>query len=809
MRALTRLGMVGLPALALAGLSGAPGPAPRLDAWTIVGPGGGGTMRRPMVSPHDPSLVVEGCDMTGAYITKDGGLSWRMFSLGAPPSAFAFDPQDQAVIYAATAALWRSRDGGKTWGMVYPDPERNTVVHAWTDHADFVITTDDPAYAGSGRDVDVHAIGIDPLDPRSLAIAVSSADSPRPGSPSSPTRLLVSKDGGRTFTRAGELAGTERVFAFRFVGAAGGRTLEAVGETGVYASSSAGVERRPPPTSGRISSASYGEAGARHLLYVTTAVEEGAQGPLGGLFVSEDGGRSWRGANGTLLAASSNFGKGEGWGDAKDSRPGVGPVAASAQHGLVAYVGLRGLRRTPDGPKLNGIAKTVDGGLTWSIVHDEADRPSSNLEGSWIEVRAPSDGYSIWFDAPYDLAVAPTDPDICFATDLFRTYRTRDGGRTWGQVNSAKRGDGRWTSRGLDVTNTYGIHWDPFDARRVFLSNTDTGLFRSEDGGASWASSIEGVPLRWRNTTYWVDFDPEVKGLMWGAFSSAHDLPRPKMWRGRNPDTYEGGVGVSTDGGKTWKRSGTGAPEMATTHILVDPTSPKGRRTLYAAGFGRGLYKSVDGGDTWVAKNVGIEQPQPFAWRTIRAVDGTLYLIVARRSERGEIGDARDGALYRSTDGAEHWVRLALPAGTNGPNGLAVDLKDPLRLYLAAWGRATPGGDTGGGIFVSIDGGKDWKPVLPAFQHVYDVTIDPRDPDVLYASGFDQSAFRSADRGMTWSRIRGFNFKWGHRVIPDPQDRSQIYVTTYGGGVWHGPANGDPKAAEDVVPSDRFRSGGR
>jgi photosystem II stability/assembly factor-like uncharacterized protein len=809
MRALTRLGKVGLPALALLGLSGAPGPAPRQDAWTIVGPGGGGTMRRPAVSPHDPSLVVEGCDMTGAYITKDGGVSWRMFSLGAPPSAFGFDPKDDKVIYATTAALWRSRDAGKTWGMVYPDPDQNTVVHAWTDHADFVITTDDPAYAGSGRDVDVHAVGIDPLDTRSLAIAVSSADSPRPGSPSAATRLLLSGDAGRTWSRAGELAGTERVFAFRFVGAEGARVVEAVGETGVYVTGPAGVERRPPPPPGRITSASYGEAGSRHLLYATTAVEAGAEEPVGGLFVSGDGGRSWRSANGGLLALSSGFGKGEGWGDAKDSRPALGPVAASAQHGLVAYAGLRGLKETADGPKLNGIAKTVDGGHTWTIVHGEADRASGNLEGSWIEVRAPRDGYSIWFDAPYDLAVAPTDPAICFATDLFRTYRTRDGGKGWSQVNSANKGEGRWTSRGLDVTNTYGIHWDPFDAQRVFLSNTDTGLFRSEDGTASWTSSVEGVPLRWRNTTYWVDFDPEVPGLMWGAFSSAHDLPRPKMWRGRNPDTYQGGVGVSTDGGKTWKRAGTGAPEMATTHVLVDPASPKGRRTLYATGFGRGLYKSMDGGATWVQKNVGIEQPQPFAWRTIRAADGTLYLIVARRSERGEIGDERDGALYRSTDGAEHWVRLGLPPGTNGPNGLAVDPKDPLRLYLAAWGRATPGGDTEGGIFVTVDGGKEWKAVLPAFQHVYDVTIDPREPTVLYASGFDQSAFRSADRGMTWTRIRGFNFKWGQRVIPDPRDRSKIYVTTYGGGVWHGPAIGDPDALEDVVPADRFRSGGR
>jgi len=98
---------------------------------------------------------------------------------------------------------------------------------------------------------------------------------------------------------------------------------------------------------------------------------------------------------------------------------------------------------------------------------------------------------------------------------------------------------------------------------------------------------------------------------------------------------------------------------------------------------------------------------------------------------------------------------------------------------------------------------------LPAYQHPYDITVDARDPRVLYAAGFDQSAFRSADRGETWTRIRGFNFKWGHRVIPDPQDPAKVYVTTYGGSVWHGPAAGDPQADEDVVPSDRFRSGGR
>ena len=809
MRSLTR-GAVLLSSLVLLGMADVPGPAPRLDAWRIIGPGGGGTTKKPLVSPHDPKLVVEGCDMTGAYITKDGGESWRMFSLGAPPSAFAFDPKDKAVIYAATAALWRSEDTGRTWTMVYPDPEKNTVVHAWTDHADFVITTDDPAYAGSGRDVDIHAVAVDPMDPRYLAMAVNSAESPRPGSSAAATRLLASSDRGHTWTRLGEL-GTERVLAIGIDGSGSSRTVRAVAESGVYEAASGVFKRFEAPAPGGIVSASFGRDAQsnRALLYVTMPVGGGASGPIGGLSVSEDGGHTWRTANGSLLRASSGFGQGEGWGDAKDSRPSLGPVAASAQSGLVAYAGLRGLRRTADGPKFNGIAKTTDGGRTWAVVHEEADRPSSNLEPSWIEKRAPTDGYSIWFDSPYDLAVAPSDPDVCFVTDLFRTYRTNDGGKTWAQVNSARRGEGRWVSRGLDVTNSYGIHWDPADAKRVFISYTDIGLFRSEDGAETWTSSVEGVPLRWRNTTYWVAFDPEVPGLMWGAFSATHDLPRPKMWRHTDPDQFQGGVGISKDGGLTWARAGTGMPESATTYILLDPASSKGQRTLYACGFGRGVFKSTDNGQTWAPKNAGLAAVQPFAWRISRAADGTLYLVVARRSERGEIGDARDGALYRSTDGAEHWTRVTLPEGTNGPNALTVDPQDSKRLYLAAWGRATPGGDTGGGILVTTDGGQNWKSVLPGYQHVYDVTIDPRDPKVLYASGFDQSAFRSTDRGETWTRIRGFNFKWGHRVIPDPRDPAKIYVTTYGGSVWHGPAAGDPQATEDVVPSDRFRSGGR
>jgi photosystem II stability/assembly factor-like uncharacterized protein len=256
---------------------------------------------------------------------------------------------------------------------------------------------------------------------------------------------------------------------------------------------------------------------------------------------------------------------------------------------------------------------------------------------------------------------------------------------------------------------------------------------------------------------------------------------------------------VSDDGGKTWRASNQGMPPTAATHILLDPTSPADARVLYVTGFGRGVFKSVDGGKTWALKNQGLPAPEPFAWRLARDKNGVLYVVIARRSEDGSVGSPRDGALYRSRDGAEHWEKIPLPEGVNGPNGISIDPDDAGRLYLAAWGRNLPTGAVDGGIYVSTDGGATWQNKLSRDQHVYDVTVDPRDPRILYACGFESSAWRSTDRGETWKRIRGFNFKWGHRVIPDPQNPAMIYITTFGGSVWYGPADGDPQAVEDIV----------
>jgi hypothetical protein len=87
----------------------------RSDHWEIIGPGGGGSQLYPTVSPHDRKHVLVACDMTGSYITEDGGSSWRMFNLGATTRFFEWDPHNPKVIYAGANALYRSSDGGVSW----------------------------------------------------------------------------------------------------------------------------------------------------------------------------------------------------------------------------------------------------------------------------------------------------------------------------------------------------------------------------------------------------------------------------------------------------------------------------------------------------------------------------------------------------------------------------------------------------------------------------------------------------------------------------------------------------------------------
>jgi photosystem II stability/assembly factor-like uncharacterized protein len=705
----------------------------RNDQWRIIGPGGGGAQFFPAISPHDSKKVLVACDMTGDYLTEDAGASWRMINLGSTTRFFEWDANDPKTVYAGAMGLFRSSDAGRSWTLVFPSPSRVTGVRNDDDHASGPILVDGKAAQR------VMAMAIEPGNSRKLYIAVGRT-------------LLTTDDAGATWR-------VEREFPTSI------RKIWAVPD-GLYVAAERSVWRREN------GEWIEGEAGPGPFVDVSAAPPAFYMVTGTAAATSDDGGKTWRAAE--LPGTEGRF----------------RAVATSRKHPETVYVSFTRLK-VGDGYWF-GVAKTADRGRTWQLVWKESNTPAANIHDNWVTARfGPG-----WGESPLNLAVAESDPNICYATDMGRTLRTLDGGKTWDGVYSRRVGDA-WTSTGIDVTTNYGLHFDPFDAKRMFITYTDIGAFRTEDGGKSWMSSTDGVPKPWVNTTYWMEFDPEVRGRVWAVASGTHDLPRPKMFRGGAVPRQVGGVLLSSDGGRTWRVSNQGMPETPATHILLNARSPKDARVLYVAAFGKGVYKSADSGASWTLKNSGIDGADPFAWRLSQDRNGGLYLVVARRSENGSIGDAGDGAVYFSSDGAEHWARLKLPEGVNGPNGVTVDPADAKRLYLSAWQRK--GAQGSGGVFLSTDGGTTWKPTLKKDQHVYDVTADPKNPGTLYACGFESSAWRSLDRGENWQRLKGYNFKWGHRVIPDPTDSKMIYITTYGGSVWHGPAAGDPDALEDIT----------
>jgi hypothetical protein len=749
----------------------------RPGQWQVLGPGGGGAQFNPSVSPLDPNLVLENCDMTGAYLSIDGGDSWRMLNLRGVVRFFAFDPGNVDILYAYSLGLWKSSDRGKSWELLFPSPCQVDRVVISGDHGDEWIQTKD------GTTTSMEALSVDPADSSRLYAVMN-----RDGN----AFLSLSTDGGLTWRGSDPLPGGGRKILVNPASPIQERTLYVAGVNSVSIREN-GTWRHPRGPDGVNSfndvTAGFPPEGGKPVIYGISGISwQGGNSGVTGLFISEDGGGSWRKADVNFLSPAPPA-------SAQIELRAIG-CCPTQPHFI--YLSFRDHTPSlPDSERGMGVARSSDRGNTWIMVWKDTDaQAAANVRDPWITERfGPG-----WGENPFSLGIAPTNPDICFGTDFGRTMRTRDGGKMWEGIYAYRFPDGCVTTSGLDVTTCYGIHFDPFDWNHLFISYTDIGLFESRNGGLSWQSATrKGVPPEWVNTTYWLSFDPEVKGRIWAVMSGIHDLPRPKMWRNRSVSTYNGGVLVSEDGGQTWNSYRELMGQTAATHILLDPASSPSGRTLYVAGFGKGVFKTSNGGKTWSLKNNGLEGKEPFAWRFAQDRERRLYLVVARRSDNGSIHNSLDGALYVSVDGAEHWEKLALPANCNGPNGLAIDPVDSNRLYLAAWGRTIPQGAAGGGIFLSTDAGKSWRSMLEKDQYIYDVTIDPEDPQILYASGFQSSVWKSTDQGETWRRVQGFNFKWGHRVFPDPVDRTRIFVTTFGGSLWHGPANGDAEALEDII----------
>jgi photosystem II stability/assembly factor-like uncharacterized protein len=758
--------------LALCGDSAASRPS--IAAWEPIGLSGGGAMFTPAISPVDPRLIMVNCDMSCVFISRDGGLSWQMIHhsqlRGNTRCRPCFHPTDPNVIYAAggyPGNLRISRDQGRTWSPVGNIPG---------------------ALEGE--------IAIDPDQPARMLAGANG-------------RVWRSNDSGTTWGRVDGPQGKTLGFHFDRTSPADRRICFAATENGVWRSDDgtatwADVSAGLPWRGLRAFAGGSNRQSGTAILYCAipsrskTFSVGGQRSFQGGVYRSSDGGKTWGSAMGDGINKETQP-TGQ-WAD--------GPIA-QYHHVLTTDVKPETVwafnSSTGFPPPHHATAfRSDDAGRHWrATFYPDPRFPGFNVEHNYTTATLNQSFPSV----PHGVAIAPGDPDRVLQV-TGDVYLTTDGGKTWtnghtcpvpsAPVPGGKAKPEEFLNTGLVVTSTWNYYVDPFQPKRHYICYTDIGFARSLDAARSWRWWRPEIPGSWKNTCYELAFDPEIPGKIWGAFSGAHDIPNGNVITGthyaRLAGGGAGGIGLSQDFAATWKPWNQGLPNAPACSVVLDPKSPKGRRTLYAAVFAHGVYKSIDDGRTWVDKSrsLGSDRNRR-ACRVSLHPDGTLFCLVTAMYRNGEFEPDGVG-LYRSKDAAETWERVPQSPLLLWPKDFTVNPKDSKEIYVGACDVRTQRvpGPAQGGLWRTTDGGATWQRIGRQGSQHFGAYLHPSRPGWIYMTLCEgppgPGLWLSKDNGSTWRPFDGLPFSNIQRVTFDPADKDLLYVTTFGGSVWKGPA---------------------
>jgi photosystem II stability/assembly factor-like uncharacterized protein len=350
------------------------------------------------------------------------------------------------------------------------------------------------------------------------------------------------------------------------------------------------------------------------------------------------------------------------------------------------------------------------------------------------------------------------------ATVPVAAYEAAYGALAWRSVGPARGGRSIAAAGSAQRPNEY------------FFGATGGGLWKTTDGGVTWSPVTDGQVDSASVGAVAIDpTDPDIVYIGMGEGQL-----RGNVLQGD-------GVYKSLDGGSTWRHMGL-EDTRTITKLRIDPGNPSTVYAAalgdpYDASDARGVYRSTDGGETWSK----ILYRSPRAGAIDLSMDPTdpsvLYATlweVYRKPWKLWSGGP-DSSLYKSTDGGESWVELTdnpgLPKGVKGKMTVAVSPANPRRVYANIEAEA-------GGLYRSDDAGESWQYInghRKLWQRSFyfmQLRPDPVDADTIYVLSFRLE--KSTDGGQTFRAVETRHAD-AHDLWIDPDDPRRMILADDGG----------------------------